>query len=307
MLYVTTRNNLQADTPHRVLQELVPEDGGMYLPLKGPVFSREELRECSSNGCVALVLNRLFGSDLTSYDVDFAIGRHFLRTRKLPGKVLAGECWHNVEGKAAPALDSLRRLLGSPLPEELSWTEIALRAAVLFGLLSEQERSLDLAVPGGDFAWPMAAWYARRWGAPIREIVICCNENNGLWELFHQGQLRTDLNPVPTDTPELDVTVPFGLERLIRELGGVSAVENWLKACRSGQPYVPEKKLLRSLAEGVTVSVVGRRRRENTMFGVKNACGYDLTRYGALVYAGLQDHRSRTGDADWVMMVLDRE
>ena len=65
MLYVTTRNNRDAYTAQRVLRENRGPDGGLYVPFREPVFSREEiddLKEKSFHQCVAEVLNRLFNT-----------------------------------------------------------------------------------------------------------------------------------------------------------------------------------------------------------------------------------------------------
>ena len=68
MLYVTTRNNRDAYTAQRVLRENRGPDGGLYVPFREPVFSREEidaLKGKSFHQCVAEVLNRLFNTKLT--------------------------------------------------------------------------------------------------------------------------------------------------------------------------------------------------------------------------------------------------
>ncbi len=79
MLYVTTRNNRDAYTAQRVLRENRGPDGGLYVPFREPVFSREEidaLKEKSFHQCVAEVLNRLFITKLTRWDVEFCVRQH---------------------------------------------------------------------------------------------------------------------------------------------------------------------------------------------------------------------------------------
>ena len=86
----------------------------------------------------------------------------------------------------------------------------------------------------GDFSAPISAVYARQWGAPIGEILCCCNENNEIWNLLSHGQLRTDGVSIPTILPSADVVVPSELERLVYEAGGCEEVERYLDACRRG-------------------------------------------------------------------------
>ena len=67
MLYVTTRNDQEVYTAQRALRECRGPDGGLYVPFRDPVFSKEDiaaLREKSFNRCVADVLNVLFQTKL---------------------------------------------------------------------------------------------------------------------------------------------------------------------------------------------------------------------------------------------------
>ena len=94
MLYVTTRNNRDAYTAQRVLRENRGPDGGLYVPFREPVFSREEidaLKEKSFHQCVAEVLNRLFNTKLIRWDVEFCVGRYPVRLVNLPQRIIAGE------------------------------------------------------------------------------------------------------------------------------------------------------------------------------------------------------------------------
>ena len=111
---MTTRNNRDAYTAQRVLRENRGPDGGLYVPFREPVFSREEidaLKEKSFHQCVAEVLNRLFNTKLTRWDVEFCVGRYPVRLVNLPQRIIAGECWHNPEW----TLDHLVHILAEQL------------------------------------------------------------------------------------------------------------------------------------------------------------------------------------------------
>ena len=117
-------------------------------------------------------------------------------------------------------------------------------------------------------------------------IICCCNENGNLWNLIHHGQFRTDTVSVPTGTPEADVTLPAGLERLIYACGGLAEVDIYLDACRRGGMYCPRDSVLSRLGEGLDVSVVSSRRMISTISGIRGSAGYLLSPYAALAYAG---------------------
>lgn len=308
MLYVTTRNNRDAYTAQRVLRENRGPDGGLYVPFRAPSFSREDILGLGGkpfNQCVADVLNKLFNTKLTAWDVEFAAGRCPVRLSNLPGKSILAECWHNPVGSFDAMVSTLAGALRGGQPgTDGGWGRVAVGIAVLFGIFGELirdgigdfDKKVDVSVVSGEFDLPMSAWYARAWGLPIGSIVCCCNENGNLWDFLHHGQLRTDAVSVETLTTEADVTLPDGLERLIFACGGIEEVARYLEVCRRGGTYCPSDVLLSRLREGVDVSVVGTRRMETTISTIYGSCGCILSPYSALAYAGLLDVRAKTGE-----------
>lgn len=308
MLYVTTRNHRDAYTAQRVLRESRGPDGGLYLPFRMPVFSETELEGLEKlpfTARIAQVLNTLCGTRLTQWDVDFCVGRHPVRLVSLPQKILLAQGWHNSQGSLSYMVRVLSaRLRQDNQPQPSDWTEIAVRGAVLFAVFSELRREgkisggqrVDVAAICGDCYGPISAWYARLWGLPIGNIIICCNENSGLWELFHRGQLRTDALSVKTATPDADAVLPPGLERLIFAAGGTCEVQRYLEICGRGGIYAPNEAILRKLCRGLTVSVVGRERMESTIGTVYATSGCVLSPYSALCHAGVQDYRAGAGE-----------
>ena len=158
----------------------------------------------------------------------------------------------------------------------------------------------------GDFSAPMSAWYARAWGLPIGNIVCCCNENSAVWELIYHGQLRTDGISVRTATPEADVTLPDGLERLISSACGEAEALRFVDSCRIGKVYAPPEAVLRKLREGIWVSVVSGERMSSTIPSVYATNSYLLSPYAALSHAGLLDYRVGTGETRCALVLAER-
>lgn len=313
MLYVTTRNNRDAFTAQRALRENRAPDGGLYLPFRTPTFSREEidaLGEKPFGQTVAEVLNLLFKTKLTGWDVDFSIGRHPVRLENLRHRILMAESWHNPDWNYDRLVNNLVRLLLEEADAPGDWVKIAVRIAVLFGIFGELKRrgieSADISVVSGDFSGPISAWYARQWGLPIGNIICCCNENNSLWDLICHGQLRTDGLSVPTITPEADVVIPEDLERLIYACGGATEVSRYLEACRQGRVYCPNDGVLAKLRSGLFVSVVSSFRMETTIPGVYRTSNYLLSLNSALAYAGLLDYRAKTGETRHALVLAEK-
>lgn len=304
MLYVTTRNSRETFTTQRALRENRGPDGGMYLPFRAPRFSQAELdalAEKPFNQRVADILNLLFQTRLSGWDVDFCAGRYPVRLESLSHRIVMAETWHNTQWDFERTVRNITARLQDGQPGDLGdWPRIAVRIAVLFGIFGElkhagMDQMWDIALLSGNFSAPISAWYARQWGLPIGNLVCCCNENNSLWDLICHGQLRTDVLSIPTAIPEADVALPEDLERLIYECGGTLEVGRYLDACGRGGLYCPNDAVLAQLRKGLYVSVVSSQRLETTIPSVYRTHGYVLSPSAALAYAGMQDYRAKTG------------
>ena len=320
MLYVTTRNNRDAFTANRALLENRGPDGGMYIPLRMPSFSADEihsLADKSFNQCVCDVLNLLFSTRLTSWDMDFTVGRRPVRLASISHRVTAAECWHNPEWEFERLVRDLTGLLqgnrDSALPAT-DWVRIAVRIGVLFGIYGElirfgmvtKGKKVDISLVSGDFSAPMAAWYARKWGLPIGRIICCCNENNLPWELLHLGVMKTGAVALQTGMPEADIALPEDLERLIHACGGPHEVMDFVDHCRVGKNYFPDEALLMQMREGIHVSVVSSKRLDYTIPSVYHSHGYVLGQFSALAYSGLLDCRASTGEITDAVILSDK-
>lgn len=309
MLYVSTRNERDVFTVNRALRENRCPLGGHYLPLRHPQLSADHvdaLLERSWEDCIAYILNLAFGTKLTGPEVMFAVGRRSLRPEQLQHGILLAECWHTPGYRFARIEQALtERITGDREPPS-GWMKIAVRIAVLFGVFSmlrkQGIREADISCMSGDFLMPVSAWYARHWGLPVRNIVCCCNENNSLWELLINGQLRTNAVSASTLLPEADVTVPEQLERLICEVGGVEEALRYLDAVRKGSSYCPSDAVLHRLREGLYAAVVGSRRICETIPSVYATHGKRLSPATALSYAGALDHRARNGSTGYTVI-----
>lgn len=321
MLYVTTRNNQETYTVQHALEKDRGPDGGQFIPFHMPAFRSEEVEQLLKlpfAQCAANVLNRLLGLTLSGWDVSFYAGRYPVRVQNLGYRMMIAESWHNPDWDFDSLVRGFAKLAVNQDGVVTLWMEIAARIAVFAGICSENVRSnggqkIDIAVTSSDFSGPMAAWYARSWGFPIGNIIICCNENGNLWDLVANGQMRTDTVSVATNVPETDVVIPDGLEQLIYACGGTQEVKRYLDACRQGKTYVPADSVLGKLREGMYVCVVGNQRMLDTIPRVYAARNYLLSPYDALCYCGVSDYRARFGETGRVLIfseknpVLDKE
>lgn len=313
MLYTTTQNNKLTFSHNDVLSQSRAGDGSLFVPLRTPVFTPTQIAalECKTFGqCVADVLNLLFQTDLTAWDVDFSIGRYSVRLVNLRNRMTLAECWHNPDWCFQRTIENLAKLLDSQADLPGNWVTIAVRAAVLFGIFSELKKNgisqADISVISGDCSAPVSAWYARAWGLPIGNIVCCCNENQNLWNLHFDGQMRTDTVALTSPIPEADITRPINLERLIYACGGPMEAVRYAQALRSGSTYAADEATLSKLREGQFVSVVSTTRLTPTISGTYATHQYIHSPASALAYAGALDYRAKTGQTRPMVILAER-
>lgn len=302
MLYVTTRNHQDTFTAHTVLTHSKAEDGSLFVPLHFPKVSSQEqakLANLSFGQCVAEILNMFFSVQLTGWDIDFSLGRYPIRLEPLAHRIYIAETWHNPDWNFSRVEQNLRQLLHSDAHIPGNWVSIAIRMAVLAGILGNPEllgRGLvDISVITGDFTLPISAWYLRKMGFPVGNIICCCNENNQFWNLICNGQIPTDELSVSTLIPEADVTLPINLERLILECGGLAETACFDNCCKSGEVYSVSDNLLQQFRTGIYANVISSSRVETTIPNVYKTHGYIMDPALALAYSGLLDYRAKTG------------
>ena len=320
MLYVTTRDKTNVCTAYRTLGRNRGEDGGFYVPFQMPHLDGTQLSELKDKAfgqTVADVLNLLFNARLDGWDVDFSIGRYPTKLVAMSHRIVFAELWHNPDLDFARIVRNLTgRIRGADdtVGEPTNWAWIAVRIAVLFGVFGEllrinmvdPDHPIDVAVPSGDFTAPMAVWYAREMGLPIANIICGCNDNGGIWDLLHHGQIHTDSVAAQTMTPAGDHAVPPDLERLIHATLGTDETQRFLKACNSGRIYCPPESRFEELRRGMYAGVVSGGRMESIIRSFYNTSTYIMDPYSALAYCSLQDYRTRYAESRSALVLSEK-
>lgn len=81
----------------------------------------------------------------------------------------------------------------------------------------------DVVVPTGNFGNILAAFYAKKLGAPIRRFIVASNENNVVAEFIKTGVYDTHRAFKITNSPSMDILVSSNIERFIFEISGRDA------------------------------------------------------------------------------------
>ena len=319
MLYATTRDKSSVETAYKAIHLDCAGDGGLFVPFRLEALESHqiaELKDRSFGQNMAHILNIFFSCGLTGWDIEFAIGRNPVQMHTITHRILIAESWHNSQWK----FDHVVQLISDRLRKDEegerpgSWVCVAVRIASLFATYGqlmatgqvEPMAVLDVAVTTGDFAAPMAAWYARKMGLPVGNIVCGCNANGGLWDLLHYGQMATGGVAAMTVTPEADVVVPRNLERLVYETLGMDETQRFLACCHLGGGYDLDPEQLERLRSGIFAAVISDSRVESVIHSVYRTSNYIFSPYTALAYGSLLDYRAKTGESRNVLLLAER-
>ena len=303
MLYITTRGNTDAFTAHRTLVTDRAPDGGLFIPMRYPQLSEDELRTMvaeSFEATVANVVNIFFRTDLTQWDVGFCFGRNTMRITGLTPKIIFSELWHNPgSGIDYILCGLLRRIYGEEDPGEPSeWFRLVVKIAIILGIYGELCRQeiinfgecFDFSVPADDFSYPMAILYSSALGLPVGDVVCNCVKSGAVWNLLHRGELVA---------ADMDDSLKASAERLLLHRLG----EGSTALLEKDRVHHFESDIHAQLREGLICFVYGTERALQTMTGAFRNTGKLLTPDAALCIAGLGDYRAKLGESKFTLII----
>ena len=99
---------------------------------------------------------------------------------------------------------------------------------------------IDICVPTGNFGNILAAYYAKRMGAPIRMLFCASNENRVLADFINTGTYDiSDRDFVKTPSPSMDILVSSNLERQLFEITGrdSAAITSWMQDLKTQKKF----------------------------------------------------------------------
>ena len=294
MLYLSTGNKANSYTAHKVLRSAAAPDGGMFMPISIPVqddIALAAFERMNTGETFAAILNLFFGTKLSGWDVDFAVGRQPLDLVSAGYKVSLAESWHNTAGSHNNLVQRLYNLVtreDHSSVEPNLWFETVVDIAILFTVYCKYCRqeiyTVDIAVEAGNLQQLLAIRYAQKMGLPIRKIVIGCLEGDGLWEFLSFGNYqigRKDRNPC--------------MEALLWLEFGYAEAEKYSKAMERRSTYRLSESVLEQFRRGIFATVVGDDRVKNVIDSTVRTNNYHMECSTARAFGALQDYRAKKG------------
>lgn len=80
--------------------------------------------------------------------------------------------------------------------------------------------SYNVVVPTGNFGNILAAYYAKKMGAPINKLICASNSNKVLTDFIESGVYDRNRSFYTTISPSMDILISSNLERLIYDMSG---------------------------------------------------------------------------------------
>ena len=295
MLYLTTRNKADSFTAYKVLRSASAPDGGQFLPMQIPVLTDIQLaalEQMSFGETTAFMLNLFFGTQLTGWDVDFAIGRQAMSLTDVGYRVSVAETWHNPAGNHNYMVSRLYTLAlgesaGGRTPN--LWFYTVIDIAVLFAAHCKYcQRDIyefDVAIQTGDLQMLLALRYAQKMGLRTGKILLGCQDGDSLWEFVSYGDYSTGRKDLPS-----------GMEAVLWLEFGPSVAGDYLKISEKRGIYKLNPVQLEQFRDGIFVAVVGDGRAADVASGVLRTTGYQMDQSTARAFGAMQDYRSKYGD-----------
>lgn len=294
MLYLSTRNKADSFTAYRVLHSSSAPDGGMFMPMQLPfqddvalaAFERMNFSETT-----AAILNLFFGTKLSAWDIDFAVGRQALDLVSAGYKISLAESWHNHAGSHSYFLQRLYSLVcGEKYTRDTPnlWFETAVNIAILFGVYGKYCRQeiyeVDVAVESGDLMLLLAIRYAQKMGLPIHKVILGCIDGDGLWEFISYGNYQTNRKDLV-----------LGFEALLWLEFGYGEVQEYMRSFCEHRQYRLSKEKFEQFRSGIFAAVVGDNRVKNTIDSTLRSNNYQMESSTARAFGALQDYRAKIG------------
>lgn len=307
MLFVSARNKSEAYTASHALQKETCADGGRFVPAKIPVVDAQQLKQwkdASFSQVVCDVLNLFYTPQLDPAEVAFEIGKRPLKLYAMSHKIQVAEVWHNSTGDFRNTVNKLvRHILGAEeIPDmPVSWARISVWIAFLFAIyvqLLQQEQLtsgcvFDVAASTADFAVPVAVWYAKEMGLPVRTVICGCDDSGALWDLCNHAAANTPSQIDPN------------MEHLLCSVLGQEEAAQFAAACASGKPYRISEEQSNQLKKCIFPAVVSERRLKTVIGSVYRTNSYILEPASALAFCGLLDYRVGAEETVPALMLMD--
>lgn len=167
------------------------------------------------------------------------------------------------------------------------------------------DEGLNICVPTGNFGNILAAWYAKRMGAPIGKLICASNKNDVLSDFIRTGVYDRRRPFHKTISPSMDILISSNLERFLLELAGgdCKQVSIWMEQLKKEGVYDIGEEKLQKMQQTFVGGCADDQRTGDTIRKMWDAEKYVLDPHTAVAACVADDYRKNTGDAAPLLIV----
>ena len=164
---------------------------------------------------------------------------------------------------------------------------------------------INFCVPTGNFGNILAAYYARKMGLPIKQLICASNRNDVLTEFINTGVYNRQREFFTTASPSMDILVSSNLERLLFDMSGCddTLIAGYMDALSVKGNYQVSQQLHGDIQSIFKCGSCDDKRTKSIIGRVFAESGYLLDTHTAVAYGVLEDYRASEGDNTLTVVV----
>lgn len=157
---------------------------------------------------------------------------------------------------------------------------------------------LNVVVPTGNFGNILAAYYAKKMGLPIKNLICASNKNHVLTDFFHTGIYNRNRDFYKTITPSMDILISSNLERLLyHETGGdIDRVKSFMESLNKTGEYKIDDELKKNLDKIFYADFATEEETAETIKSIYEDFKYLVDTHTAVALSVAEKYRQNTND-----------
>ena len=172
----------------------------------------------------------------------------------------------------------------------------------------EQEKvtlggTMNVVVPTGNFGNLQAAYYAKRMGLPIDQIICASNKNNVLVDFFATGVYQSQRDFFQTISPSMDILISSNFERFLYEMSGRNGeqIQTWYDAKNQGT-FTVDSVTLKQCQDTVYAGWADEKETLETIFQSYKTYQYVFDPHTAVAMKVYRDYLAATNDHTYTVI-----
>ncbi|MBQ2422802.1 MAG: threonine synthase, partial [Clostridia bacterium] len=163
----------------------------------------------------------------------------------------------------------------------------------------------NVVVPTGNFGNILAAYYAKKMGAPIKKLICASNSNKVLTDFISTGVYDRNRSFYTTISPSMDILISSNLERLIYDMSGNNSDElsSYMSMLATEGKYVVSDAIKAKLSDEFFGGYATDDETKATVNATFNKFGYLADTHTGVAIKVYNDYVKETGDLTETVIV----